>query len=138
MTYDESEANPLPTGTITFLFTDIEGSTKLWEQHPQAMQQALAHHDVLLRNAIEAHGGQTLLSLATEELVRAHLPEGAGLRDQGEHRLKDLARPEHVFQLLHPSLPDDFPPLQSLSALSNNLPLQVTSFVGREREMADL
>ncbi len=210
----------LPTGTVTFLFTDIEGSTQLWEQHPTAMQAALAQHDAILRQAIEAnggyvfktvgdafcaafptapealnaaletqralnktsevletsevwplrvrvglhtgaaeerdhdyfgptlnrvarmfsagHGGQTILSLATYELVRDHLPSGAALRDLGEHRLKDLTRPEHIFQLLAPDLPADFPPLKTLDAWPNNLPVQLTSFVGREKEMAEI
>ena len=79
-----------------------------------------------------------LLSQATADLVRDALPAGAGLRDLGEHRLRDLARPEHVFQLLHPDLPADFPPLRSLDAYPHNLPLQLTSFVGRERELAEV
>src|SRR5207244_4748246 len=68
-----------------------------------------------------AHGGQVLLSMATEELVREALPEGTSLRDLGLHRLRDLSQPERVFQLLHPDLPADFPPLTSLDALPNNL-----------------
>ena len=207
-----------PTGTVTFLFTDIEGSTKLWEQHPDAMRSAHARHDTLLRSAVQqhhghivkttgdgvhaafatapealaavltaqralrdepwdpqapisvrmglhtgiaerrdgdyygsalnraarlmaaGHGGQTLLSAATQELVRDHLPDEAGLRDLGEHRLKDLGRSEQVFQLQHPSLPADFPPLRSLDnpALPNNLPQQVTSFIGRETQVAEV
>jgi predicted ATPase/class 3 adenylate cyclase len=227
----------LPTGTVTFLFTDIEGSTRLWEQHPEAMRAALARHDALLRAAIEArgghvfktmgdafcsafsaapdavdavlaiqqslrslqpsavtagdrplhplrgypvgapastlpllvrvalhtgaaevrdrdyfgpalsrvarlltvaHGGQVLLSAATRELVQDDLPPGASLRDLGSHRLRDLQRAEHVFQLLHADLPADFPPLTSLETLPNNLPLQLSSFVGREKEMAQV
>src|SRR2546421_415730 len=115
-------AEPLPSGTVTFLFTDIEGSTRLWEQHPDAMRAAVAR------------GGQVLLSLATEELVRETLPEGARLRDLGLVRLQDLANSEHVFQLAHPDLPGEFPALRSLDALPNNLPLQLTSFIGREQE----
>jgi class 3 adenylate cyclase len=206
----------LPTGTITFLFTDIEGSTRLWEQHPEAMQAALARHDALLRQAIEAHGGhvfktvgdqfcaafsrapdalttavqsqralqaeswgeigplrvrtvlhtgrvearqedyfgpplnrvarllatahggQVLLSHATADLVRESLAPEIGLRDLGAHRLKDLQQPERVYQLLHPALPADFPPLHSLEAFTHNLPRQLTSFIGREREMAEV
>ena len=208
----------LPTGTVTFLFTDIEGSTKLWQDHPEQMQPALARHDQLLRQVIAenggyvfktvgdafcaafatapdalagalaaqmalageawelpapllvrtalhtgaaeerdgdyfgqtlnrvarlmaaGHGGQTLLSRATQELTRDFLPSGVSLLDLGERRLKDLARPEHVFQILHPSLPADFPPLRSLDNpdLPNNLPQQVTSFVGREKESAEV
>jgi predicted ATPase/class 3 adenylate cyclase len=208
-----SREPPLPEGTLTFLFTDIEGSSQLWEQHPEAMKSALEQHDVLLRQAIQAHGGlvfktvgdafyaafatapaavtaalavqqallteewgdtgplrvrmalhtgiaearegdyfgptlnrvarlleaghggQVLLSLPTEELVRDELPEGASMRPLGEHRLKDLVRPERVFQLLHPALPTEFPRLRSLEAFTHNLPVQWTSFVGREQEM---
>jgi predicted ATPase/class 3 adenylate cyclase len=205
----------LPGGTLTFLFTDIEGSTRLWEQHADAMREAIARHDALAAAVIEehkgrliksrgegdslfavfplatdavaaacalqrafvaepwpkdtplrvrialytgeadlrmgdyygsavnrcarlraiAHGGQTLLSETTCLLVRDFLPEGVTLLDMGWHRLKDLQDPEHVYQLLHPGLPADFPPLRSLSALPNNLPHQLTSFIGREREM---
>jgi predicted ATPase/class 3 adenylate cyclase len=199
----------LPTGTVTFLFTDIEGSTRLWETQRAAMQLALAHHDAIMRDAIEAnagylvkttgdgahaafaiasdaiaaclaaqralkarasgelriksrmalhsgtaeqrdgdyygpalsrgarlmaagHGGQILLSLATEELVRDHLPADIALRDMGERRLKDLVRPERVYQVVAPDLPADFPPLKTLDARPNNLPAQTTPFIGRE------
>src|SRR5206468_3714446 len=71
-------------------------------------------------------------------LVRDALPDGAWLRDLGEQRLRDLQRPERVFLLLAPGLPDDFAPLRSLDQLPNNLPLQVTSLVGREAELAEL
>jgi predicted ATPase/class 3 adenylate cyclase len=202
-----------PTGTVTFLFTDIEGSTKLWENNAPAMQAALARHDELLRWAIEerggyvfktvgdafcaafptapdalkaaletqrqllsseredkgtlrvrmalhtgaaeerdgdyfgppvnrvarllsaAHGGQVLLSLPAQELVRDQLPAGTSLRDLGEHRLKDLFRPERVYQLTAPDLPSEFPPLRTLESYSNNLPLQATPLIGREREV---
>jgi predicted ATPase/class 3 adenylate cyclase/Tfp pilus assembly protein PilF len=206
----------LPTGTVTFLFTDIEGSTRLWEQHPTAMQQALYRHDVLLRIAIEAnrgyvfktvgdafcaafptptdalaaalsahralnaenweetsplkirvglhtgaaqerdgdyfgpavnrvarlqaagHGQQTLLSLPTYELIRDHLPAGVELRDLGERRLKDLIRPERIYQLVAVDLPSEFPPLKTLDYRPNNLPAQPTPLVGREKELDDL
>src|SRR5262249_13865437 len=85
-----------------------------------------------------AHGGQVLLSLAVSELARDNLPEGAALKALGECRLKDLGRPETVFQLLHPDLPSDFPPLRSLESMPNNLPSQVTSFVGREKEISEV
>jgi predicted ATPase/class 3 adenylate cyclase len=85
-----------------------------------------------------AHGGQVVLSEAAVALARDALPAGAGLLDLGEHRLKDLQRPERVAQLLHPALPGEFPPLRSLDALPNNLPVQLTSFVGRERELAEV
>ncbi len=205
-----------PTGTITFLFTDIEGSTKLWENAPEAMRLALARHDALLREAIGsnqgyvfktvgdafcaafptaldavqaalnahllliqeewgeigairvrmamhtgsaeerdndyfgptlnraarlealAHGGQTLLSQATYELVRDRLPELATLHNLGPHSLKDLNRPEQVYQLSAPGMLDDFPPLRSLNNFPNNLPIQPTSFIGREKEMQEI
>jgi predicted ATPase/class 3 adenylate cyclase len=205
-----------PTGTLTFLFTDIEGSTKLWEGNVPAMQAALARHDELLRLAIEEHGGyvfktvgdafccvfptapdaleaaletqrrllsseweqseplrvrmalhtgaaqerdgdyfgppvnrvarllsaahgeQVLLSLPTQELVRDQLPGGTTLRDLGEHRLKDLFRPERIFQLLAPELPSEFRPLRTLEAYRNNLPLQPTPLIGREKEVSEV
>jgi predicted ATPase/class 3 adenylate cyclase len=206
----------LPTGTITFLFTDVEGSTKLWERNPEAMSQALSHHDELIRNAVEAHdgfvfktvgdafyaafstaaeaveaaidaqkslvsgeweetgplkvrialhtgtaeerggdyfgptlnraarllsaghGGQVLLSLSTQELVRDQLPLGAELRDLGVRRLKDVLGPEHIFQLTAPELPASFPPLNTLDVRLNNLPIQPTPLLGREREVAEI
>src|SRR5207248_4540578 len=85
-----------------------------------------------------AHGGQTLLSQVTHELVRDGLPTDVRLRAMGEHRLKDLPRPEHIFQLVAPGLPSEFPPLKSLDSMPNNLPVQLTSFVGREREIAEV
>ena len=203
---------PLPAGTVTFLFTDIEGSASLWEQHSDAMQAALARHDALLQTTVTGqngavvkttgdgcfaafhtapealaaaldiqqafraedwpaetplkvraalhtgaaeqrdndyfgttlnrtarllsigHGGQTLLSAVTQELVRDNLPPRVTLASLGEHRLKDLQRPETVYQLQHPDLAQEFPPLRSLNnpALPNNLPQQTTSFIGRE------
>jgi len=205
-----------PTGTITFLFSDIEGSTKKWEKQPDAMRVALAQHDKLLREifastggyvfktvgdafcvafdtaqsalagALEsqralragdwgdigelkvrmaihtgaaedrdgdyfgqtlnrvarmlatAHGGQVIVSLPTQELVRDHLPPGVQLRHLGEHRLKDLARPEHIYQLVAPELPSEFAGLRSLESVANNLPIQLTNFIGRERELAEV
>ena len=205
-----------PDGTVTFLFTDIEGSTHLWETEPDAMRVALARHDALLHGAIgasgghvfktvgdafcaafatapdaltaalgiqrvlaretwrtrspirvrialhtgaaetrgrdffgpplnrvarllaAAHGGQTLLSQATCELARDALPPGAALHDLGAHKLKDLARPEQVFEVLHPDLPSGFPPIKSLSTHPNNLPHQVSTFIGREREIGEI
>ncbi len=84
------------------------------------------------------HGGQALLSSATQELIRDSLPDGCSLKPLGEHRLKDLGRPETVFQLCHPGLHPDFPPLRSLDSLPNNLPQQVTSFIGREKEVTEV
>jgi predicted ATPase/class 3 adenylate cyclase len=214
---DGEQMSGPPTGTVTFLFTDIEGSTRLWESNAQEMQEALARHDELLRTAIEercgyvfktvgdafcaafgtatdaaeaalaaqralleegwteevgaikvrmalhsgaaeerdgdyfgppvnrvarllsaGHGGQVLLSHAAQELTRDDLPEGATLRDLGERRLKDLSRPERVFQLLSPELPTSFPPLKTLDTRMNNLPAQPTPLVGRERELGEL
>ena len=205
----------LPSGTVTFLFTDIEGSTALWEQGSAAMATAVERHFHVLREGITAHegvvfkvvgdavqaafptapyavaaalaaqrgllleswperigpirvrvalhtaaatpqdgdylapglnrlsrllaaahGGQVLLSLATQDLARDALPPGAGLRDLGEHPLRDLYRPERVFQLLHPDLPADFPAIRTLATRPNNLPLQPTPFLGREDQVA--
>lgn len=205
-----------PEGTVTFLFTDVAGSTRLWEQQSEGMRRALARHDAILRQSIEghggcvfktvgdgfmaaftsappaltaavtaqrmlrtvpdkglpqlrvrmaihtgtaeerssdyfgpplnrtarllgvAHGGQILVSAAAYELARDHLPPNTGVRDLGEHRLPDLGRADRVYQLLHPELPADFPPLESLDLLPNNLPLQLTGFIGRERELDDI
>ena len=206
----------LPSGTVTFAFTDIEGSTARWEQHPHEMERAVRRHDELMRSAFTSHGGhifktvgdafcvafwrpadavaaildaqralaaedfkpvdgllvraaihsgtaderdgdyfgpavnrvarllaighggQVLLAGVTAELVQGALPSQATLRDLGEHRLRDLARPEHVYQLLAPGLVADFQPLRSLDVLPNNLPLQLKSFVGREKQIAEI
>jgi predicted ATPase/class 3 adenylate cyclase len=198
----------LPSGTITFLFTDIEGSTRRWEEEREAMSGALARHDALMRRTIEAHGGhvfktvgdafcaafptplsaleaseeaqrrlqrevgdikvrmalhtgmaeerdgdyfgptlnrvarllstghggQVLLSGPSYDLVRDYIPVPASVRDLGEHRLKDLFRPERIYQLVAPDLPADFPPLKTLDARPNNLPAQPTPLIGREKE----
>jgi predicted ATPase/class 3 adenylate cyclase len=206
----------LPTGTVTFLFTDIEGSTTRWEHQPEAMRVALARHDALVRAAIQqhdghvvktmgdafhaafsrapdavaaaldaqrqlqaepwgeigplrvrmalhtgaaeerdgdyygpplnraarllcaGHGGQILLTQVTAGLVREALSGGVSLRGLGQHRLKDLAEPEHVFQVVLPDLPSRFPALASLNAQPNNLPTCPTDLLGRERELAEL
>ena len=206
----------LPTGTITFLYTDIEGSTRLWEQQPDAMQRALERHDAILRGAIGSnggqvfrtvgdalcaafptapqavaaaaqaqrglyaedwalesplrvrialhtgaaelqggdyvggslnrigrllpvcHGGQVLLTQAVEQLGRDRLPEGTRLLDLGQQRFRDLAQPERVFQLVIAGLPERFPPLKTLDAFLNNLPLQLTSFIGRQKELEEV
>jgi predicted ATPase/class 3 adenylate cyclase len=204
----------LPSGTVTFLFTDIERSTRLWERDRAAMTTAVDRHLALLDTAIRAHGGvrfkavgdavqaafptaplavaaaldaqralraetwakigelrvrmvlhtgeaapddhgdylaaplnrlsrllaishggQILLSQAVQQLARGMLPDLVDLRDLGEHRLRDLLEPERVFQLLHPDLPADFPPLRSLDYRPHNLPRQPTPFLGREREV---
>jgi hypothetical protein len=84
------------------------------------------------------HGGQVLLSLTTQELVRDQLPDDVELCDLGEQRLKDLFRPERVFQLVADGLPSEFPPLRTLGTGPNNLPLQPTPLVGREREVEEI
>jgi predicted ATPase/class 3 adenylate cyclase len=197
---------------VTMLFTDIEGSTRLWEAHPEQMQGALARHDGLVRESIEgaggrvvktagdgfcaafesapaamraavvmqramaeepwpaetpirirvavhsaacearagdyfgpavnrvarllaiANGGQTVVSGATHALVHDTLDDGVSLRDCGDHRLKDLLRPERVYQVHGVDVPDVLSPLRSLDnpALSHNLPQQVSSFIGRD------
>src|SRR5690348_8272543 len=193
----------LPTGTVTFLFTDLQGSTRLWEEHPGGMRDSLAQHDAILSEALTthaghvvkttgdgvhavfvnpsdaidaaiaaqlalqnvawgatgglrvrmgihsgvaelrdgdyygtvvnkaarvmsvAHGGQVVVSLATEELVRDALADGVALVDLGEHRLRDLARAERLFQVTAPGLVSEFAALQSLEAFPSNLPLQM-------------
>jgi len=208
----------LPSGVVTFLMTDIEGSTRLWAEAPEAMRAALARHDAIAADAITehggflikprgegdstfsvfaratdavvaacalqtaltaepwpegallrvriavhtgeadlgvddyygtavnrcarlrsiAHGGQVLVSEATAGLTRELLPEELSLRDLGYQRLRDLAEPERVAQLRHPSLPSDFPALRTIDSIPNNLPYQVSTFVGREAEMTKI
>ena len=205
-----------PAGAVTFLFTDIEGSTRLWEQEPERMKQALAAHDALTRRAVEshagtvvkmtgdgvhaafdrsldalaaivelqqaladpdathgiqlrvrcglhagmverrdndffgtpvnrtarimtaAHGGQMLISQAVFDDVGDRLPAAVSLRDLGKVRLRDLSTPEHVYQVVHSQLRQEFPALRSLEATPNNLPQQATTFVGRDKELAEL
>ncbi len=215
----ESRPAALPTGTVTFLFTDIQGSTPLWEREPGKMAAALQIHNNSLRQAIEAHGGvvfktvgdafqaafatapqalkaaiegqralqsapwnelgplqvrmglhtgeaeldpggdeyavsptknraarimsagyggQILLSQETTDLVRRILPPGALLKDLGEHRLKGLAWPERLYQVVASDLPGDFPPLPTVIKHPHNLPAQLTSFVGRQAELEQL
>jgi predicted ATPase/class 3 adenylate cyclase len=207
----------LPTGTVTFLFTDIEGSTTLLQRFgDRRYAEVLAEHQRLLRAAFAeghgqeidtqgdaflvafsrardavaaavaaqqaltkhpwpdgaslrvrmglhtgepisemggyvgldvhraarvcaaGHGGQILVSQAVGVLAAPDLPPGVSLRDLGVHRLKDLKEPEHLYQAMHLDLPGDFPPLKSLDARPNNLPIQLTSFVGRAREIAEV
>jgi predicted ATPase/class 3 adenylate cyclase/DNA-binding CsgD family transcriptional regulator len=203
----------LPTGTVTFLFTDIEGSTRLLEANPAAYRAALARHDAILRRAVAAHGGaifgnrgdgfgaafaspadavqaaltaqrslwqepwsetgplrarmalhtgevelqgdeyfgmplhqcarimdgahggQIVLSAATAALVGDALPADARLHDLGEHRLRDVARPQRLHQLVGDGLPIDFPPFRTGTAIPHNLPAQSTAFIGREHQV---
>ncbi len=92
------------------------------------------HRAARIMNA--GHGGQILLSQTTRDLVEHELPEGASLRDLGAHRLKDLAHKSHLYQLVTPDLPADFPPLKTLDSYAHNLPVQLTSLIGREQEIA--
>ena len=207
------------TGTVTFLLSDVEGSTRQWEQAPEAMTIAIARHYELLDAAIlghggvrpleqgegdsvvgafsratdavaaavaaqrafaaeqwpegaelrvrmgvhtgEAqlrdersyfghtlnrasrirscgHGGQVLLSAATATLVADRVPAGVSLEDRGLHRLRDLGRPEHIWQVVHPELPSTFPPLRSLDVFRHNLPVQLTPLIGREADVLDV
>jgi predicted ATPase/class 3 adenylate cyclase/DNA-binding CsgD family transcriptional regulator len=210
----ENAPSPLPSGTVTFLFTDIEGSTNHWEQDPEAMRRAFARQETIVREGMAAHGGyvykmigdafqvafstasdalaaaiatqralyaqpwgslrmlsirialhtgvaeergddyvgpdlnrlgrllkagsggQVLLSQTAADLVRDHLPEGVSLRDLGEHCLKDLIRLEHIYQLIAPGLPEEFPPLKTADVGRRQLPAETTPFVGREEELA--
>ena len=85
-----------------------------------------------------AHGGQVLLSQTTYDLVKSELPEDVTARDLGQHQLKDLRQPKHLYQLIITGLPFDFPPLKSLNISPNNLPIQLTSFIGREKEITEV
>ncbi|MDP9325262.1 MAG: NB-ARC domain-containing protein, partial [Candidatus Dormibacteraeota bacterium] len=208
----------LPEGTVTFMLTDVEGSTKRWEADSAGMTTAMSGLDRAIEQTIKkfggaqpleqgegdsavavfarasdavdaaialqlalretaskeaplrlrvglhsgeaelrsdgtyagialsrcarlrsaAHGGQVVMSGTTYDLVLDHLPKKVTLKDLGPHRLKDLSRPERVYQLGHPDLPDEFPALRSLDSLPNNLPMQMTSFIGREDEMGEI
>jgi predicted ATPase/class 3 adenylate cyclase len=204
----------LPTGTVTFLFTDIEGSTKLAQEYADAWEILRRHHNQILRASIEAqngyvfrivgdafcaafhaagdalraalksqidlnekpwegpqikvrmgihtgradiqeddeyegyltltrvqrvmsaaYGGQILLSNVAAELVHNELPNNVSLQDMGQHRLKGLLQPEHLWQVITAGLTQDFPPLPTPEDIPNNLPNPLTSFVGREKEI---
>ena len=84
------------------------------------------------------HGGQVLVSLATHELLHGELPEGVTLRDMGERMLKDMIRPEHIYQLVIANLPSDFPPLKTIDLYRHNIPAQMTSFIGREKQRGEI
>jgi predicted ATPase/class 3 adenylate cyclase len=206
---------PLPSGTVTFLFTDIEGSTRLLQRLGPRYDQLLDRHRRLIRETVAAegghevntegdaffivfasavraviaavsaqralaavpwpedaairvrmglhtgeaapaagdyvgldvhraaricaaaHGGQIVISQSTRSLVEGAVPSEIALRSLGERRLKDLLRPEHLFQIVAPGLAVDFPPLRTLDQAPNNLPTQLTSFIGRQRELAE-
>ena len=209
----------LPSGTVTFLMTDIEGSTRLWEEDPDAMASAMKRHDLIIEDAVEdqhgfnvrargegdsrfavfprgieavaaaaalqrglaaeiwqtpvpirvrtalhtghadlrlgdyygsvvnrcarirslGHGGQTLVSMSTHEVIKDDpLDDALSLRDMGDHRLKDLSRIEHIFQLDVSSLHTDFPPLRSIDLVRNNLPEQLTELIGRAEAVSEV
>ena len=90
------------------------------------------------RIAAAGHGGQVLISQTARELIQEDLPEEFALRDLGEHRLKDLSRPQRIFQLVAQGLEDEFPPLATLENRPTNLPPQPTPLIGRERELAEV
>src|SRR3972149_1322891 len=155
----------LPTGTVTFLFTDIEGSTRLAERLGTATwSELLEAHQAILRQAFAASDGREIKTEGDSFFVvfrtapaavgatgppagggapprtRARgaggRPAGVGLRDLGGPRRKDLPRPERIGQLVIVGLPDHFPALKTLSNLPNNLPVMLTTFVGRGSEVA--
>jgi predicted ATPase/class 3 adenylate cyclase/DNA-binding CsgD family transcriptional regulator len=203
----------LPTGTVTLLLADVEGSTRLWETQPDEMTAAMARMNQVVSDTVATHsgvrpveqgegdsfvaafarasdavacalelqraplapirlrigihtgeihlrdegnyagptinrtarlrdlghGGQTLLSGATEALVLDGLPDDVWLSDLGTHSLRDLPRPERVMQLCHPDLVNDFLPLRVAKAVvSQRLPVQFTSFVGREADITQV
>jgi predicted ATPase/class 3 adenylate cyclase/DNA-binding CsgD family transcriptional regulator len=211
--WSELGVSGLPTGTVTLLLADVEGSTRLWETQPEEMSAAIAVLDRTLSKLITVyngvrpveqgegdsfvlafarasdgvacavalqraplapirlrigvntgeiqlrdegnyigptinrtarlrdlgHGGQTVLSGATEAMVIDHLPNDAWLTELGTHPLRDLPRPERVVQLCHPDLRNDFPPLRTAKTIVvNNLPPQLTSFVGRSAQMYEV
>ena len=216
MNWSELGVSELPTGTVTLLLADVEGSTGLWQSCPVEMTEAVARLDAMLARLVDAHngvrpveqgegdsfviaftrasdaaacalalqqaplaplrlriglhtgesqlrdqndranyigptinrtarvrdlahGGQTVLTAATEQLVVDHLPQGAWLTDLGSHQLRDLARPERIVQLCHPDLRIEFPALRSAnSSVAQTVPVPLTSFVGRTAEIAEL
>jgi hypothetical protein len=118
----------LPSGTVTLLFTDIEGSTRLLHQLGDRYGDALADHRRL----------QVLLSEATRQLLHGHEPAGLGLRDLGQHRLRDLTRPQRLYQVVGDALAAEFPPLKTLENRPTNLPTQPTPLLGRSRELTEV
>jgi predicted ATPase/class 3 adenylate cyclase/DNA-binding CsgD family transcriptional regulator len=213
LNWSDLGVSELPTGTVTLLLADVEGSTQLWETLPEPMTSAVAQLDRTLADIVAAHdgvrpveqgegdsfvvafgrasdaiacaldlqraplapirlrigvhtgevqlrdegnyigptinrtarlrdlahGGQTVLSGATEELVFDRLPDGAWVTDLGSHQLRDVPRPERVVQLCHPDLRNEFPPLRTARPVAaHNLPVQLTSFVGRGEQMGQV
>src|SRR6478609_2511479 len=210
---DQGVNGLLPTGTVTLLWADIEGSTRLWETLPEEMTGAVENLDRTLADLVGvhrgvrpveqgegdsfvvafsrasdavacalalqraplapirlriglhtgevqlrdegnyigptinrtgrlrdlAHGGQTVLSSTTSDLVIDRLPEDAWLADLGVHRVRDLPRPEHIMQLCHPDLHNDFPPLRTSDVVVvQHFPVYLTRFVGRETQLAEV
>src|SRR6202042_956184 len=211
--WSELAVSELPTGTVTLLLADVEGSTRLWETQPEEMTAAVARLDRMLGDLLAAHGGvrpveqgegdsfvvafaraseaaacalqlqraalapirlrigvhtgevqlrdesnytgptvnrterlrdlahggQTVLSGATENMIVDRLPDGAWLLELGTHRLRDLPRPERLVQLCHPDLRNEFPALRaSNGGVIHGLPAQLTSFIGRNAEIFDV
>lgn len=192
----------MPSGLVTFLFTDVEGSTHRWESDPDAMRSALADHDSVLRSVIEAHEGRMFkhtgdgvcaaftsarhaVDAAIEAQLRLALPVRMGIAtgeveahgsdyfdvtlnrtarvmsaghggqilvaastvelldevdliDLGSRRLRDLSEPLQIFQVRSEGLRTEFPPLKTVDTVPGNLPVQATSFIGREAEVAEL
>jgi len=204
----------LPTGDVTFMFTDVEGSTALWDRAPDVMTESLAEHDRRIRSIIErhdgyifstagdsfaaafqaasqaveaalevqlallepaanltlkvrigvhsgtatirnddyfgsavnrsarlsasAHGGQLVLSQSTVDLLAGQLPQDAELVDLGTHLLRGLREPERIHQVDHPALARGFPRLRTLEGPDDHLPTQLTSFIGRTRELGEV
>ncbi len=131
---DALAAHPWPSGTPIRVRTGLHTGTAV------IVGNAYVGVDVHRAHRICAagHGGQIVLSQVTSLLAADALPAGARLQDLGEHRLRDLRRPERIFQVVHPHLPPALPPLRSLSVHPHNLPVQLTSFIGREREIAEV
>ena len=145
----ETSVNELLTGqgTYTVKVDQARQALTLVQQQPWGQSAKIDSSGALITPAPNGRGRELnlflvqagfipdSLSQTTQDLVQNDLPPGVSLRDLGTHRLRHLLQPEHIYQLLHPELPADFPPLRSISILSHNLPQQVTRFVGREREM---
>ena len=109
------------------------------ELDPGGDEYAVSHtKNRVARIMSAAHGGQILLSAETGALCDHQLPPGVSLKDMGEQRLKGMATSEHLFQVCVPGLPQEFPPLASAITQPNNLPVQLTSFIGRQKEIAEL